>query len=172
MREADGYQSHLVSPEFGLKRLVDDTINLVLEPVNICVRRVHQVLLDAARQAMNPPCFALSRHVSLRQTRVAAQDVMDLHIANTPISSPGICCGTVKWSCILLCCSWAEMPAICAALREGRGTRLFMSPEQSRQRRRSNSCMWTLQGSVKEGEPDDGQQHPGREQGAPEAASL
>ena len=66
VREADGYQSHLVSPEFGLKRLVDDTINLVLEPVNICVRRVHQVLLDAARQAMNPPCFALSRHVSLR----------------------------------------------------------------------------------------------------------
>ncbi|EIE26899.1 hypothetical protein COCSUDRAFT_64712 [Coccomyxa subellipsoidea C-169] len=51
VREADGYQSHLVSPEFGLRRLVDETIGLVLEPVNMCVRRVHQVLIDAAREA-------------------------------------------------------------------------------------------------------------------------
>ncbi|KAK9915279.1 hypothetical protein WJX75_007044 [Coccomyxa subellipsoidea] len=51
VREADGYQSHLVSPEFGLRRLVDETIGLVLEPVNMCVRRVHQVLVDAAREA-------------------------------------------------------------------------------------------------------------------------
>ena len=49
VREADGYQAHLVSPEFGLRRLVDETIGMVLEPVNVCVRRVHQVLLDAAR---------------------------------------------------------------------------------------------------------------------------
>ena len=49
VREADGYQSHLVSPEFGLRRLVDETIGLVLDPVNVCVRRVHQVLIDAAR---------------------------------------------------------------------------------------------------------------------------
>ncbi len=49
VREADGYQAHLVSPEFGLRRLVDETIGMVLEPVNMCVRRVHQVLIDAAR---------------------------------------------------------------------------------------------------------------------------
>ena len=49
VREADGYQAHLVSPEFGLRRLVDETIGMVLEPVNLCVRRVHQVLIDAAR---------------------------------------------------------------------------------------------------------------------------
>ncbi|BDA43116.1 Dynamin-2B [Coccomyxa sp. Obi] len=51
VREADGYQAHLVSPEFGLRRLVDETIGMVLEPVNMCVRRVHQVLIDAAREA-------------------------------------------------------------------------------------------------------------------------
>ena len=55
VREADGYQAHLVSPEFGLRRLVDETIGLVLDPVNVCVRRVHQVLLDAARQASTAP---------------------------------------------------------------------------------------------------------------------
>lgn len=57
VREADGYQAHLVSPEFGLRRLVDETIGLVLEPVNVCVRRVHQVLLDAARRAYAPLCL-------------------------------------------------------------------------------------------------------------------
>ncbi|KAK9826828.1 hypothetical protein WJX81_004888 [Elliptochloris bilobata] len=51
VREADGYQPHLVSPEYGLQRLVDETLALTLEPVSTCVRRVHQVLLDAAREA-------------------------------------------------------------------------------------------------------------------------
>lgn len=63
VREADGYQSHLVSPEFGLRRLVDETIGMVLEPVNMCVRRVHQVLIDAARYG-NTYQNALSHHVS------------------------------------------------------------------------------------------------------------
>ena len=56
VREADGYQAHLVSPEAGLRRLVDEAIGLVLEPVNMCVRRVHQVLLDAARCACSLQC--------------------------------------------------------------------------------------------------------------------
>jgi hypothetical protein len=54
VREADGFQPHLVSPEYGLKRLVDETLALTLEPVSTCVRRVHQVLLDAARCAPPP----------------------------------------------------------------------------------------------------------------------
>lgn len=49
MREADGYQGHLVSPELGLRRMVDETLALVVDPVSTCVRRVHQVLIDAAR---------------------------------------------------------------------------------------------------------------------------
>ena len=48
-READGYQAHLVSPENGLRRLVCDSLELVLDPVNTCVRTIHQILLDAAR---------------------------------------------------------------------------------------------------------------------------
>ena len=49
VREADGYQGHLVSPELGLRRMVDETLGLVIDPVATCVRRVHQVLIDAAR---------------------------------------------------------------------------------------------------------------------------
>ena len=59
VREADGYQAHLVSPEFGLRRLVDEAIGMVHDPVSMCVRRVHQVLLDAARCAI--PCLLVSQ---------------------------------------------------------------------------------------------------------------
>lgn len=48
-READGFQRSLVSPEFGLRRLVHDSVATVLDPVDLTVRRVHQVLLDASR---------------------------------------------------------------------------------------------------------------------------
>ena len=49
VRESDGYQGHLVSPEMGLRRMVDETLALVVDPVSTAVRRVHQVLIDAAR---------------------------------------------------------------------------------------------------------------------------
>ena len=64
VREADGYQPHLVSPEYGLQRLVDETLALTLEPVSTCVRRVHQVLLDAARHAPLPLLCACCARVS------------------------------------------------------------------------------------------------------------
>ena len=52
MRESDGYQGHLVSPEMGLRRMVDETLGLVVDPVSTAVRRVHQVLVDAARYGL------------------------------------------------------------------------------------------------------------------------
>ena len=48
-READGFQRSLVSPEAGLRRLVHDSVETVLIPVDMTVRRVHQVLIDASR---------------------------------------------------------------------------------------------------------------------------
>ena len=48
-READGYQAHLVSPEFGLRRLVQDAMDLIMEPTTTAVRRVHLLLVEAAR---------------------------------------------------------------------------------------------------------------------------
>lgn len=49
VRISDGYQPHLVSPEAGLRKLVQESIEMVLDPVSTAVRRVHQVLLEVAR---------------------------------------------------------------------------------------------------------------------------
>ena len=51
VRETDGFQPHIVSPEAGLRRLVADALAQVERPVAACVHRIHQVLLDAARDA-------------------------------------------------------------------------------------------------------------------------
>ena len=51
VRETDGFQPHLVSPEAGLRRLVADALRLVDAPVSACVHRIHTVLLAAAREA-------------------------------------------------------------------------------------------------------------------------
>lgn len=53
-READGFQPHLVSPEFGLRRLVQDAMGLVLEPTTKAVRRVHLLLIEATRCELPP----------------------------------------------------------------------------------------------------------------------
>ena len=51
VRMSDGYQPHLVSPEAGLRKLVETAIERLYDPVSMAVRRVHQVLVDAARSA-------------------------------------------------------------------------------------------------------------------------
>ena len=51
VRAADGFQPHLVSPEAGLRRLVADALALADGPVDACVRRIHAVLVAAARDA-------------------------------------------------------------------------------------------------------------------------
>lgn len=48
-REGDGYQPHLVSPEFGLRRLVQDAMTMILDPTTEAVRRVHLLLIEATR---------------------------------------------------------------------------------------------------------------------------
>ena len=49
VRVSDGFQPHLVSPELGLRRLVQESIDLVMDPVTTAVRRIHQILLEVAR---------------------------------------------------------------------------------------------------------------------------
>ena len=56
-READGVQPHLVSPEAGIKRLVQEAMKLTDEHVHRFVDEIHIVLIDtvkeAARNSMN-----------------------------------------------------------------------------------------------------------------------
>lgn len=74
VRISDGFQPHLVSPELGLRKLVHESIEMVLDPVATSVRRVHHVLLEVARcshvyhtcQIFDP--YAISKMIIL-QTR-------------------------------------------------------------------------------------------------------
>eukprot|EP00955_Chlamydomonas_euryale_P092601 364722-Chlamydomonas_euryale.AAC.8 len=50
-RYADGYQPHLVSPEAGVRALGSEAMDLLMEPVASCVRSVHQLLVNAGRDA-------------------------------------------------------------------------------------------------------------------------
>ena len=43
-----------MSPEAGLRRLVHDSVETVLIPVDNTVRRVHQVLMEASRCVTQP----------------------------------------------------------------------------------------------------------------------
>ncbi|KAK9864494.1 hypothetical protein WJX84_006528, partial [Apatococcus fuscideae] len=70
-READGYQAHLVSPENGLRRLVSDALELVLDPVNTCVRTIHQILLDASRTASRKASIFMEGSISVDDEREA-----------------------------------------------------------------------------------------------------
>ena len=51
VRECDGFQPHLVSPELGLRKLVGDALAMVERPVETCIHRIHAVLVSAAREA-------------------------------------------------------------------------------------------------------------------------
>lgn len=50
-READGYQPHLVSPEKGIKRLVQEAMKLTTEHVHRFVDEIHMVLMETVREA-------------------------------------------------------------------------------------------------------------------------
>lgn len=50
-RERDGFQPHLISPENGIKALVEEALELARRPVQQAVNEVHAALLRAARRA-------------------------------------------------------------------------------------------------------------------------
>eukprot|EP00891_Asterochloris_glomerata_P003150 jgi/Astpho2/3150/Aster-03429 len=74
-RQADGFQKSLVSPEFGLKRLVSEAVETVADPVTSAVYKIHLVLIDAAREA--------ARKAS------AFADVKAVNETRTPLQLPG-----------------------------------------------------------------------------------
>lgn len=50
-RQADGFQPHLVSPERGIKRLVQEAMLLTSPHVHRFVDEIHLVLLETVREA-------------------------------------------------------------------------------------------------------------------------
>ena len=51
-READGYQSHLVSPERGIRRLVAEAMKLTNDHVHRFVDEIHVVLMESVRECV------------------------------------------------------------------------------------------------------------------------
>ena len=49
VEEADGYQPHLVAPEMGYRRLLQECLALFSKPADTAVEEVHQVLRQAGR---------------------------------------------------------------------------------------------------------------------------
>ena len=62
-----------MSPELGLRKLVQESIEMVLDPVATSVRRVHHVLLEVARLALLPfkAAYQLTDSVSQDQTTLS-----------------------------------------------------------------------------------------------------
>lgn len=67
LEEADGYQPHLVAPEMGYRRLLEESIKLFHGPVTTAVEEVFMVLRSLVEQTFKTEeCRGLVRYRSLR----------------------------------------------------------------------------------------------------------
>lgn len=53
INEADGYQPHIIAPEAGYRRLIEEGLTLLREPAAKCVEMVHQILKSITTQSVN-----------------------------------------------------------------------------------------------------------------------
>lgn len=67
VNEADGYQPHIIAPENGYRRLLEEGLSLLREPTFMAVEQVHQILKMIVSLALNhPDCKELSRFANLK----------------------------------------------------------------------------------------------------------
>mmetsp|Transcript_7411 Transcript_7411/g.12788 ORF Transcript_7411/g.12788 Transcript_7411/m.12788 type:complete len:628 (+) Transcript_7411:31-1914(+) len=72
VNEADGYQPHIIAPENGYRRLIEDGLSLLREPAFQAIEQVHQILKNIVTIAINhPSCSDLGRFFNLRAEMVA-----------------------------------------------------------------------------------------------------
>jgi len=73
INEADGYQPHIIAPEAGYRRLIEDGLSLFREPGARAVELTHQILKAIVAAAMHAPeTRELQRFVNLKTEIVAA----------------------------------------------------------------------------------------------------
>jgi hypothetical protein len=75
-READGYQRHLVSPESGLRRLIEESMILIADPIITAVHRIHLLLVESARYRFASQMHALHLACGLYSTASGAAHVL------------------------------------------------------------------------------------------------
>eukprot|EP00878_Enallax_costatus_P010925 GHUV01011411.1.p1 GENE.GHUV01011411.1~~GHUV01011411.1.p1 ORF type:complete len:539 (+),score=197.47 GHUV01011411.1:556-2172(+) len=70
INEADGYQPHIIAPEAGYRRLIEDGLTLLREPSAKAVDGTHQILKSIVTQAINE-VPELQRFVNLKSEILA-----------------------------------------------------------------------------------------------------
>eukprot|EP00198_Chlamydomonas_reinhardtii_P011594 XP_001700931.1 dynamin-related GTPase [Chlamydomonas reinhardtii] len=67
VNEADGYQPHIIAPENGYRRLIEDGLSLLRDPALNAIEQVHQILKSIVTLAVNTPeCRDLARFFNLK----------------------------------------------------------------------------------------------------------
>eukprot|EP00882_Tetradesmus_deserticola_P003727 GHRQ01003942.1.p1 GENE.GHRQ01003942.1~~GHRQ01003942.1.p1 ORF type:complete len:478 (+),score=208.07 GHRQ01003942.1:111-1544(+) len=70
INEADGYQPHIIAPEAGYRRLIEDGLTLLRDPSARAVEQTHQILKSIVTQAINQ-VTELQRFVNLKSEILA-----------------------------------------------------------------------------------------------------
>ena len=72
VEEADGYQPHLIAPEMGYRRLLQECLVLFKGPADTAVGEVHHVLRSIVASTINSDdCKNLQQYTSLKREIVA-----------------------------------------------------------------------------------------------------
>lgn len=67
VEEADGYQPHLIAPEMGYRRLLQECLALFAAPADAAVDDVHAILRQIVASTLtSPECAALAQYAHLR----------------------------------------------------------------------------------------------------------
>ena len=67
VEEADGYQPHLIAPEMGYRRLLQECLALFSKPADAAVDDVHTILRQIVASTLaSPECAALAQYSHLR----------------------------------------------------------------------------------------------------------
>ena len=68
VEEADGYQPHLIAPEMGYRRLLQECLVLFKGPADTAVGEVHHVLRSIVASTINSEdCKKLQQYTSLKR---------------------------------------------------------------------------------------------------------
>ncbi|KAI8462851.1 MAG: dynamin-related GTPase [Monoraphidium minutum] len=70
INEADGYQPHIIAPEAGYRRLIEDGLSLLRDPSSKAVEGTHQILKSIVAAAINE-VPELQRFVNLKSEIIA-----------------------------------------------------------------------------------------------------
>ena len=79
VEEADGYQPHLVAPEMGYRRLLQECLALFARPADTAVEEVHAILRQIVARTLDAPeCAGLAQYAGLRASIArAASSALD-----------------------------------------------------------------------------------------------